>query len=158
VYRCSDASYALRHQPGSAGIPSWQDDLQTTEHGAGAPRVGHLSSVDLYLEAQMSFNAGNRVNNEFFGHLFPSLNLLLPLGKSEGILLTSMRDALQRLRSYASSDSFLVSWRTAAAPATPTARPAAAPIAPAPLGVIPPASSTAGKVEGGVCSKIPTVS
>ena len=51
VYRCSDASYALRHQPGAAGVPSWHDDLQPAEHRAGTPGIDHLPSVDLQFEA-----------------------------------------------------------------------------------------------------------
>jgi hypothetical protein len=77
VNRRSDPSYALRKKPGFAGIPSFQDQLDPPEHGAGTPRVRHNTIIHLDLNAQVSFNPSYRVNYDLchFSLLTSSLSL-----------------------------------------------------------------------------------
>jgi hypothetical protein len=72
VYRRSNASYALGHQPGPPRIASFQNDLQPPEHGAGAPGVSHLPIVHLGLDSQVTFDTGNGIDCDFGGHLSSS--------------------------------------------------------------------------------------
>ena len=69
MYRCSDPSYALRKVPGLAWISPSQNPLETAEHGATAPGIGDLPVFNLDFDAQVTLDAGYRINCDF-RHLF----------------------------------------------------------------------------------------
>jgi hypothetical protein len=75
VNRCSDPSYPLGHKPGPAWITPLQDDLQPAPHGAGTPRIGHLPTIYLGFDAQVSLNARDGIYGDFVSHLRSSLNV-----------------------------------------------------------------------------------
>ena len=57
MYRRSNTTDALGESPGIPGIAPLQDDLDAAEHGAAAPRFGHLSAVNLNFKPQVAFDA-----------------------------------------------------------------------------------------------------
>src|SRR5450759_2398429 len=60
--RGAHAADALRPDPGLAWIAAAQDQFDTTEHGSRTPGIGHRTTIDFCLDAQMAFNTGHRVN------------------------------------------------------------------------------------------------
>jgi hypothetical protein len=72
VNRRSDPSYTLGHEPDFAWITSFEDDLQPPEHGTRTPGIGHLPILYLGLDAQVSFDARDRIYGDFLSHLHSS--------------------------------------------------------------------------------------
>ena len=65
----ADAADALRDGPGVAWIASQQNQLDATPHLAGGPGFLHLAAVDVDIDPQVAFDAGDRINRDAFGHL-----------------------------------------------------------------------------------------
>src|SRR5450756_1175898 len=60
--RGAHAADALRPDPGLTWVAAAQDQFDTTEHGSRTPGIGHRTTIDFCLDAQMAFNTGHRVN------------------------------------------------------------------------------------------------
>ena len=62
VHGRADAADALGEDPGVARVAALQHHLKASEGGARAPGVGDLAVLDLHFDAQVAFDAGDRVN------------------------------------------------------------------------------------------------
>src|ERR1039458_188404 len=63
VHGGADAADALRPDPAFARSAPAQDQFDPAEHGAGAPGIRDAASVDLRLDAEVAFNASDRIND-----------------------------------------------------------------------------------------------
>ena len=68
VNRGADATEALREEPGFARIASLQNPLDATPHGRRSPGLGDGSVIHLNVDAEVAFDAGDRVNCDAFRH------------------------------------------------------------------------------------------
>ena len=59
----SDPADALRIDPGVPGIAPLKYDLQAPEHHGRTPGLGHPVVFYLGFQAQVSFNPGDRIND-----------------------------------------------------------------------------------------------
>ena len=64
VHRGADPADALRDGPGVARIASQQDQFHPAPHLAGRPGFVDLAAIDVDIDAQMAFNAGDRINGD----------------------------------------------------------------------------------------------
>ncbi len=55
---------ALREHPGVARVAAFQDHLDAAPHLPGRPGLAYLAVVDLAVDAQMSFDAGDRIDDD----------------------------------------------------------------------------------------------
>ena len=82
VNRGAHAADALRKSPGVARITAAQDYFNAAKHGRGRPRFGDRSTLDLGFDAQVAFDASDRIDNDV-GHCLtsdpPSSDVVLPL-------------------------------------------------------------------------------
>ena len=82
MYRSSDPADSLRKSGSVPGIPAFQDDLDAAPHLARRPGVGDLAAVYFTVDAQMSFDPGDGVDGNSFGHIY--LSLTAELGMFSG--------------------------------------------------------------------------
>jgi len=68
VYSRSNTADALRKCQRIAWIPPLKDNLDATEHGAAAPGFCHHAAIHFHFNAQVAFNAGDRINGNL-GHV-----------------------------------------------------------------------------------------
>ena len=76
----ADAADALNERPGVARVASFENHFEAAPHGAGAHRVDDFPVVaEDGLHAQMTLNAGDRVNNNsaFAHYSFPPISLFV---------------------------------------------------------------------------------
>jgi len=64
MHHRAHAADALRPDPCFPRIASLQDHLNAAEHRSGTPRVGNFSAAEIGFDAQMAFNAADRIDNE----------------------------------------------------------------------------------------------
>src|SRR5271157_709016 len=57
------AADALGEHPGVARVAPLEDDFDAAPHLARRPGLAHLAAVDLAVDAQMSFDAGDRIDD-----------------------------------------------------------------------------------------------
>ena len=55
--------------PGVARVAALEDHLEAADHGAGAVGVDDLAVLDLDLDAEVPFDAGDRVDDDAVGHV-----------------------------------------------------------------------------------------
>ena len=79
VHRRTHPADALREIPGVPRVAADEDLLQAAPHGGGGPGLGDLPAVDLRLDAQMPFDAGDRVYDDAV-HVRPRPGMLGLLG------------------------------------------------------------------------------
>jgi hypothetical protein len=71
----SDPARSLYKVMGVLGISSLEDNFDSPEHLPRTPSIFDLSSLDLYLDTQVTFYSGNWINDYLFGHfIFPLLS------------------------------------------------------------------------------------
>ena len=68
MHRCADTAEALGVHPGFAGIATHQYLLDTAPHLARRPGFRYLAVVNLDVDSQVAFDAGNRVNSNTGSH------------------------------------------------------------------------------------------
>ena len=65
VHQRAHAADALRERPGVARVAAAQDDLDAAHHGAGTGSARDaVVRIGLRLDAQMAFDAGDRVDDD----------------------------------------------------------------------------------------------
>jgi hypothetical protein len=64
MHHGADTTDALGPDPGFAGIAVAYDQLDSTEHRAGAPGVRDLFPIHLRFNPQVAFDAAYRVDNQ----------------------------------------------------------------------------------------------
>ena len=60
----ADAADALGERPRVPRVATLQHEFHAPEAGAGAPGIGHPAVIDLHFDAQMPFDAGDRVDGD----------------------------------------------------------------------------------------------
>ena len=68
VYQRANTADALCKGPGIPRIPSPEDDLDAAYHGAGRIGLRNAVSIHLGFNAQVAFDACDRVNDNSFAH------------------------------------------------------------------------------------------
>ena len=64
MHRGADAADALGDGPGIARIAADQDVLDAAPHLAGRPGLLDLAAVDLDVDTQVAFDAGDRIDRD----------------------------------------------------------------------------------------------
>jgi hypothetical protein len=74
MHRGAHAADALGDGPGVARVAAEQDQFDAAPHLAGGPGLLDAAAVDIDVDAQVAFDAGDRINRYALGHfLSPSL-------------------------------------------------------------------------------------
>jgi hypothetical protein len=58
----ADAAEALGKHPALARVATAQDGFEASPHRAAGPRLVYHTTVNLDIDAQMTFDAGNGIN------------------------------------------------------------------------------------------------
>ena len=66
VHRGADAANPLRDGPSVARIAAQQDQFDAAPHLARGPSLLHLAAVDIDIDPQVAFDAGDRINRDAF--------------------------------------------------------------------------------------------
>ena len=69
----SDPAGALHKMLRVPGIPALENQLDATEHLAGAPGIGNLATLNLDFNTKMTLNSGNRIDCYSLTHMFPPI-------------------------------------------------------------------------------------
>ena len=64
VHGRADAADALGERPRVPRVAALQHEFHAPEAGAGAPGIGYLAVIDLHFDAQMPFDASDRVDGD----------------------------------------------------------------------------------------------
>jgi hypothetical protein len=64
VYSRSNTADSLSEGPRFAGVASFQDDLNTPEHGAAAPGIRDHSTFHFDFQPEVTLDAGDGINRD----------------------------------------------------------------------------------------------
>jgi hypothetical protein len=64
VHSGAHTANPLGERPGVPRIPALEDDLHAPEHRGGGPGIPHHTAVDLRFDAQVTFDARDRIDND----------------------------------------------------------------------------------------------